>query len=310
MNLVFETEIMLLTFIVILIEVFLLSFLIMSCIGRPNDLSRKRFLYLTLYFLSFNIFGGLFPDKNLIAPMFVQYVFVYGSAIAMASYYFVFLSKEFDFNFSGFFNAKLLAVSLSLSFILTYIIGFWITGNHKTAYYSFIGFPIVIAIFYCYMSILEFKKTRKAFEENTPFKSMYYAGFIGVLLIAILPIESVLGGHQGVEVITVNSSYFLMAFAYLKRYIFIEKMDYLLIEKNSNLTNENPMDDLNKLLSSREKEVAFLMLKNLTHSQIASDMFIEEKTVSKHASNIYKKVGLSGNGKKNQFIQKYGSNNK
>ena len=44
--------------------------------------------------------------------------------------------------------------------------------------------------------------------------------FIEIVLIAILPIESVLGGHQALEILTVNAAYFLFAYAYIKRHIF------------------------------------------------------------------------------------------
>ena len=297
---------MLVTFIIIVIELLLLSFLLITWLSRPDDVSRKRFLYLTLYFLSFNIFGGFFPDTKLFVPMFVQYIFVYGTAIAMASYFFIFLSKEFDFKFSGFFSAKLLAYSLTISFVISYGIGFLVTGHHKTSYYTFIGFPILIGAYYCFKSVQEFRVQKTHFEKGTPFETMYYAGFIGVLLMAALPVESVLGGHQAVEVLTVNTGYFLMARAYIKRHIFSQRMEYLLLKKTNNVELSQSLETLKEVLSSREMEISYyLVLGDHTYAHIADLLNVAPKTISKHASNIFKKTEVQN---RLDFISKYSKN--
>lgn len=302
-QLVLGTEIMLVTAIIIFIELLLLSFFIISWISRPNDLSRRRFLFLTLYFLGFNIIGGLFPDKTIHIPLFIQYFLIYGSAIAMASYFFFFLSKEFDFKFSGFFNAKLLSISLSVTFLISYGIGYLVTGQHKMAYYTFIGFPIFIACFYCWKSVTEFRKRKVNYEKDTPFKTMYYAGFFGVLLIAALPFESVLGGHQAIEILTVNTSYFLLARAYIKRYVFSQRMEYHLMEQTNNVEISKSVHSLKEILSSREMEIAYhLVQSEKSYNEIADLHNIAPKTIGKHASNIFKKTEVQN---RLQFISKY-----
>lgn len=47
-------------------------------------------------------------------------------------------------------------------------------------------------------------------------------------------------------------------------------------------------------LTQSEKEVALLLLKGLTLEEIAQVRDTKEKTVRQHASNLYKKAGLSG----------------
>ncbi|MBO9665945.1 MAG: helix-turn-helix transcriptional regulator [Bdellovibrio sp.] len=47
-----------------------------------------------------------------------------------------------------------------------------------------------------------------------------------------------------------------------------------------------------KNLSIREKEVAVLVAKGLSNKEVANQLFVTEKTVKFHLTNIYKKMGL------------------
>ena len=48
----------------------------------------------------------------------------------------------------------------------------------------------------------------------------------------------------------------------------------------------------NVKLSNREREIASLIADGLSNKEIASDLFIAEKTVKFHNTNIFKKVGV------------------
>ncbi len=47
----------------------------------------------------------------------------------------------------------------------------------------------------------------------------------------------------------------------------------------------------NKLLTPREKEVFLFILEKYKYREISEKLHISEKTVSKHASNIFEKTG-------------------
>jgi len=47
-----------------------------------------------------------------------------------------------------------------------------------------------------------------------------------------------------------------------------------------------------KGLSNRESEVAELVSKGLSNKEVASQLFVTEKTVKFHLTNIYKKMGV------------------
>ncbi|WP_227396689.1 MULTISPECIES: LuxR C-terminal-related transcriptional regulator [Jeotgalibacillus] len=48
------------------------------------------------------------------------------------------------------------------------------------------------------------------------------------------------------------------------------------------------------ILTKREKEVFILLLKDKTTKDIASELFISEKTVRNHISNTIQKLGVKG----------------
>ena len=48
------------------------------------------------------------------------------------------------------------------------------------------------------------------------------------------------------------------------------------------------------ILTTREQEVFSLLVKNYTTRQIADKLFISEKTVRNHISNVMQKLGVKG----------------
>lgn len=51
---------------------------------------------------------------------------------------------------------------------------------------------------------------------------------------------------------------------------------------------------MSRILTQREKEVFDLLIKNKTSKQIADELFISEKTVRNHISNVMQKLGVKG----------------
>ena len=51
---------------------------------------------------------------------------------------------------------------------------------------------------------------------------------------------------------------------------------------------------MNRILTSREKEVFDLLIQNRTTKEIANSLKISEKTVRNHISNTIQKLGVKG----------------
>lgn len=59
-------------------------------------------------------------------------------------------------------------------------------------------------------------------------------------------------------------------------------------------------------LSAREREVFVLVVAGKTNRGIASELFISEKTVARHLSNIFNKLGLSSRTEATAFAYQHG----
>lgn len=65
--------------------------------------------------------------------------------------------------------------------------------------------------------------------------------------------------------------------------------------ENPTTTNESKFDQNIRLLNltNREIEIAKLIVKGKTYREIASELFISEKTVTKHIQNMFEKTDVS-----------------
>jgi spore germination protein gerE len=53
-------------------------------------------------------------------------------------------------------------------------------------------------------------------------------------------------------------------------------------------------DYMTSILTPREREVFELLIQNKSSKQIADELFISEKTVRNHISNVMQKLGVKG----------------
>ncbi len=66
----------------------------------------------------------------------------------------------------------------------------------------------------------------------------------------------------------------------------VENRDETVAERIERLANERG-------LSSREREIAFLLYKGKTNNEIADILFLSSNTIKVHTSNLYKKLGVN-----------------
>jgi len=290
----FGTEIKIITVIFLIIEILMVSSLIISWASRPSDKSMSRFLFLILIFIYYNLSSGFFPDENItLLPLIVQNIFAYSSGIAVAIYFFYYLTVEMDITV-GKFNPKSFGVILVTSFLLSYVLTYIVTKNKDIARIIFIGFPITLALSFSWTTIKILLKKYKDVNPNTPFKSMFYASYFGILCMCLFPVCVAFGDYQNIEALIVNSSLIFVFFAYTKRHIYQSKIEFQNSTNKLPSANGDKEYDINKLkslLTSREIEVVFMLFnESYTYTDIANELFITSKTVSKHASNIFKKT--------------------
>tara|TARA_B110001469_G_C9640179_1_gene321824 strand:- start:1513 stop:2430 length:918 start_codon:yes stop_codon:yes gene_type:complete len=301
----FGTEIKLSTSIITIIEILIFSFQLFNYFTRPSDKSRLRFLILILLFIFYNLASGFLPDNNIPISLFIQNILAFGSGILLASYYFFYLTKEIKITQERLFNSKILVYSLVISFILGFGFSYAITKSISFSKQLFIIFPVIIAIYFCIKTVLFIWKLKKKNpNKNTQFKKMLFSGYIGIIFMATMPIVVFFGDYQVVNNTLVNISFFLAFYAYIVRHFYVSKKENLLLKVlEENIQPKNKLNLFIKYnLTSKEIEIASMILEKLTYKMIASEMNISDGTVSKHASNIYKKTNCQ---KKSFFLRKF-----
>ncbi len=300
------------TLILIVFEILLLSFQVISYAARYQDKSRLRFLILIIAFLQFNILNGLMPNDELAFNYLAQNIIVYISAIALASYYFYYLINELELSQLKLYNVKVLVISLISSFVLLFFGTYFITGDFILARKVYIIIPILISFYFCFQTIdFLLKKWRALKNKKTPYGSIILAGNVGIIFMASMPITDYFDKtrDQAFSIFLINICLIATFFAYIKNYLYQSKLEYEFL-KNIGYEKAIDSEEKNRIksmfkdyrLTARELDIAMLMLEGKSYKEIANHMFLVPKTISKHASNIFKKTNCA---KKTEFLERF-----
>lgn len=297
----FNTEMHPATFIVIIIEFFLLLYFIIESLRNPNTKPIRRFIFFTIYLIIYNAASGLLPDEKIPIPMLLQHIFSYAVGLFVALYYVKYIYDVFDIKQYKLLTLKNLIIILCGSFITLFVIPLIITGELLLAKSLFIYIPIVVSLIFIYKIgesfylLINDNKNR----INIFYKKRILGAFLALISIVFLPIVVSLGDYQVIELFTVNIGYIILALILIQDMIyesrksleFLKKMGYS--EKSETEENISIIKKFNDVgLTKREVEIANFIVDQNTYKKISETLFISEGTVTKHASNIYKKFGV------------------
>ena len=296
---VFGSEMHIVTFFIIAVQLILLTNFVIISLKKRDSKSTNRFIWFTISLISYNFFSGIFPDTNIPIPLTIQYIVAYGVGIYTALYYVYYVYSEFDIGHLKFFTLRHLMIILISAFIFFFVLPLIIWQDIGIAKYSFIFIPVAVAIAFLVKistPLIELYK-EKGGATNRFYRDRIATGYLTLLSIVLMPIIVALGDFQVVEQLTVNGGYFVLAVALiriniyqdLKKEQFLHRLGYT--DDAREAKNIAILKYFSKLdLSKREIEVANLILEGKSYKQIGSYLFIAEGTVSKHASNIFKKA--------------------
>ena len=93
--LVFGTEMHIVTFVFVLLEIVMFFYQLVDYLSRPQDKSRMWYLILLFLLIVYNITGGLFPDPRINIPIVTQNIIAYGSGFLMGAYFPYYFYKGF-----------------------------------------------------------------------------------------------------------------------------------------------------------------------------------------------------------------------
>ena len=118
-----------------------------------------------------------------------------------------------------------------------------------------------------------------------------------VLPWSILPVIVYMDSSQTVEVLLCNTGFCIMTIIFIRQSIKESKAEYKLLQEVSKVrVIQQERYELNCKsfnLTARETVIVKLIDKGLKYKSIADELFISERTVSKHVQNIFIKAGVS-----------------
>lgn len=299
----FGTAIHWTTFFYLLIDTFIVLLTIYFSRKKTRS-SLRRFLYLGILFVAYNATGGFLPIDNFPGPFILQYIITYGVAIALCVYIVYYLYKEYDIVVLKF-NSSIrnLAILASVSFVVLFLIPYFLTDSLNSARFLF---TIPISVIAFVFLFIFYRRISNPSNPNPFILRRNKLSMVSVASIALLPICTVIGDYQWVTFTVMNLAFFAITAIEADRYLyFIENNNrmyevFALKKKQRDESIERKI--IYEDLTRREIEVALSILSNLSYRNIAKDLFIAESTVSKHASNIFKKTGVKN---RREFLKRF-----
>ena len=302
----FGTSIHWTTFFYLLIDIFIL-WVAYTQSNKLKHKNLKRFLILASLFVLYNLTGGFLPINHFPGPFILQYVITYGVAMTMGIYLFYYIYEEYDIEFL---NVHLtisnIAIYGVLCFFGLYLLPYYFTNSIDIARICFAVPVSGICLYFLY----SFR--RKISESVNPgilAKRRNMLALSSVTCMCLLPILTVIGDYQWLTFTIINLSFYAITVIEIERYhYFLEHKRQLKgVFEHYSRTHKQTVDlkFLKKGLTRREVEMAMSILDNRTYKDIGEDFFIAERTVSKHASNIFRKIGVKN---KTEFLDRFGQN--
>lgn len=304
----FGTSIHWTTFFYLLIDIVIVLFTLYFS-GKKTRSSFKRFLILGLLFVAYNATGGFLPTDNFPGPFILQYIITYSVAITLCVFIVYYLYKEYDIVVLKF-NSSIrnLAIFTSVSYMILFLVPYFITGSLDSARFLF---TIPISIAAIIFLFIFYKRISNPSNPNKFILRRNRLSIVSVGSIALLPICTVIGDYQWITFTVMNLAFFAITTIEVDRYLyFIENNNrmyevFALKKKQRDESIERKI--IYEDLTRREIEIAVSILSDLSYRNIAKDLFIAESTVSKHASNIFKKTGVKN---RREFLKRFRKKNK
>ncbi|WP_246849001.1 helix-turn-helix transcriptional regulator [Aquimarina sp. U1-2] len=247
--------------------------------------------------------------KNFPGPEIIQYIITYGVAITLCVYIVYYLYKEYDIIVLKFHSSvRNLALVTASGFITLYLIPYFLTSSLHTSKLLFtIPFSILAFIFL----ILFYKRISNPTNPNQFIIRRNRLSIISVSAIALLPVCTAIGDYQWITFTIMNCAFFSITSIEIDRHLYFLENKNKMFEVISfyRENREKPLEPklIYQSLTRREIEIAISILNRNTYKEIGQSFFIAERTVSKHASNIFKKTGVKN---RVEFLQRFGKKSK
>ena len=253
-------------------------------------IQQTLFLLLSILVLCYNTLYGMFSKETMNLSVEIQEILIVSSYILLSIYLPLYFLKAFHFN-----TIKFFAYWGGVLFLLLPYFLFHITPNYIIKFEISSSFKMVVPIVYG-ASMVYFYVTSLYKEYSNLIllfsKIEIVSIFVSLIIWSLLPIIMHFDISNLLENFIVNSCFVLLIILLLKKNFSVYKKKY---EDMLVLCSDEKVPELIDAFNftTREKEIISYLVKGFTYKEIGEALFISDRTVGKHVSNIYTKTGVN-----------------
>jgi|SRR6185312_1612124 len=238
------TQMHIITFIFVSIELVIFFYLIIYKLSRPDDKSAFLNLILIALLIIYNVSGGLLPDPNLPGSIFIQEIIAYGTGFVTPCYFPYYVYKAFSLEKIKFHVFKGVFLCLILPYFLFAIV--YAATNNLDIAKNLLAIPVLYALWIIYSLTNAIK-----YKYGNIFSSKESKEEAAVLFFSItpwigLPVVAYFDLSQDVEALITNPGFLLLLALQVNRHIKQFRTEHQrlidselrLLNWNANLQNE------------------------------------------------------------------------
>ncbi|MEO2073430.1 MAG: helix-turn-helix transcriptional regulator [Zunongwangia sp.] len=189
------------------------------------------------------------------------------------------------------------------TYVILFLTPYFLTDSLDDARFLFTIPSSIIAFIFL---VFFYRRISNPSNPNTFILRRNKLSMVSVTSIVLLPICTVIGDFQWLTFSIMNLAFYAITAIEVDRYLYFLENNTRLYEvfavKRKKREEFVERKIIYEDLTRREIEVALSILSKLSYKNIAKDLFIAESTVSKHASNIFKKTGVKN---RREFLKRF-----
>jgi signal transduction histidine kinase/DNA-binding NarL/FixJ family response regulator len=246
------TQMHIVTFIFVCIELVIFFYLLIYRFARPDDKTATLNIILILLLIVYNVTGGLLPDPNMPGSYFIQEAIAYGTGFIVPCYFPFYVYKAFGLEKMQFQAYRGVFLCLVLPYII-FVIVFAVSHSLDAAKNL-----LILPVFYAVWVIYSLFKAIQ-YKYGNSFRSKEAKEEVTVLFLSLtpwigLPIIAYFDLSQAVEASVTNTGFLLLLGLQLKNHIKQMRIEHeKLILSEKRLVNWN--ESLQREVERRTKEL-------------------------------------------------------
>jgi DNA-binding CsgD family transcriptional regulator len=313
------TDMHVVTLVFIILELIMFVYQFFYYLSHPRDKRRLYYLGLLLFLIAKNVASGFFPDPSLTSPpIVVQYGIAYGMGFLMGAYFPYYFYKAFELNRLRWHALYGVPLFILLPFAVIFPSKFVLDGDidHAINYGMVVPAAYALVLLYTIQRSIQ-DKYKKDIQDRRFFEVT--AVYLAVVPWASLPFFAFFRIHQVPEALLTNVGFIVITVLFIRRSIRESRDEYDRLSKLASGDENGSMSKLDLIdqviaqleasgispaqrfeinlgtvgLTSREKEIVRLVREGKSYKSIADQLFISERTVSKHIQNVFEKLSVS-----------------